>query len=63
MYVRFSNFAIEYLRANEKVPETVFAHSYRAQVETFKQKNGQKSRDTVPLKRFLKINYVTKMDW
>ena len=39
----------EYLRENKKVRETVFACSYGAQVESFKQKNGQKSRDTVPL--------------
>ena len=35
---RFSNFAIEYLRENETVCETIFACSYRAQVESFKQK-------------------------
>ena len=40
----------EYLRENEKVRETVFACSYGAQVESFKQKNGQKSRDTVLLR-------------
>ena len=40
----------EYLRENEKVCETVFACSYGAQVESFKQKKGQQSRDTVPLK-------------
>ena len=46
---RFSNFAIEYLLENKKVRERVFACSYRAQVECFKQnKNGRKSRDTVP---------------
>ena len=38
----------EYLRENEKVRETVFACSYGAQVESFKQKKGRKSRDTVP---------------
>ena len=44
----------EYLRENEKVRETVFACSYGAQVESFKQKkNGQKSRDTVPLSKIL----------
>ena len=31
-------FAIEYLRGNEKVRETVFFCSYGAQVESFKQK-------------------------
>ena len=47
---RFSNFAIEYLLENKKVRELVFACSYGAQVECFKQnKNGRKSRDTVPL--------------
>ena len=39
----------EYLRENKKVRETVVACSYGAQVESFKQKDGQKSRDTVPL--------------
>ena len=37
----------EYLRKNKKVRETVFACG--AQVESFKQKNCQNSRDTVPL--------------
>ena len=37
------------VRENGKVRETVFACSYVAQVESFKQKYGQKSRDTVPL--------------
>ena len=36
--MRFSNFAIEYLRENEKVRETVFVCSYGAQVESLKQK-------------------------
>ena len=37
----------------EKVRETVFACSYGLHVESLKQKkNGQKSRDTVPLKLF-----------
>ena len=45
---QFSNFAIEYLH-ERKVCETVFASSYGAQVKSFKQKNGRKSRDTVPL--------------
>ena len=48
------NFAIEYLCENEKFRETVFACSYGAQVESSKQKNGQKSRDTVPLSLSLK---------
>ena len=34
----FSNFAIKYLHENEKFRETVFAFSYGAQVESFKQK-------------------------
>ena len=46
---RFLNFAIEYLRENKTVCETVFVYSYGVQVKSFKQKNGQKSRDTVPL--------------
>ena len=41
---RFSNFKIEYLC--ETFCETVFACSYGAQVESFKLKNGLKSRDT-----------------
>ena len=45
---QFSNFAIEYLREKERVRETVFACSYGAQVESYKQKNRRKSRDTVP---------------
>ena len=46
---QISNFAINYLRKNEKVRETVFACSYGAQVQSFKQNNGRKSRDIVPL--------------
>ena len=42
----------EYLRENEKVRETIFAYSYGAQVESFKQKSGQKC-DTVPLSHFM----------
>ena len=45
----FSIFAIEYLRENENVCKTVFACSYGAKVESFKPKNSQKYRDTVPL--------------
>ena len=40
--MRFSIFAIEYLRENEKVLETVFAFQAK--------KNYRKSRDTVPLR-------------
>ena len=40
--MRFSIFAIEYLRENEKVLETV--------LPVHKQKNDWKSRDHVPLK-------------
>ena len=47
---RLSNFALAYLRENKKVRDTVVACSYGAQVESFKQKNGRKSRNTVPLK-------------
>ena len=36
--MRISNFAIEYLCKNENVRKTVFACSYGAQVESFKQK-------------------------
>ena len=46
-----SNFAIEYLRGNEKGRKTFLACPYGAQVESFKQtKNGRKSCDTVSLK-------------
>ena len=45
---RVLNFAIEYLRENEKVHETFFACSYGVQVKSFKKK-GRKSRDMVPL--------------
>ena len=37
MNTRFSNIAIEYIRENKKVRETVFACSYGAQVGSFKQ--------------------------
>ena len=44
----FWNFAIKYLRKNEKVNETIFARSYGAQVKSFKLNFfSQKSRDTV----------------
>ena len=46
---QFSNIVIKYLCENQKVCETVFACSYSAQVKSFKQKNGRKSRDTVSL--------------
>ena len=42
-----SNFAIKYLRENKNLHETVFACLYGAQIESFKQKNGWKSSDTV----------------
>ena len=42
----------KYLCENEKFRETVFACSYSAQVESFRPKNGHKSRDTVPLPLF-----------
>ena len=42
------DFIIKYLRENEKVRETIFACSYGAQVESFKQKIGQNFCDTVP---------------
>ena len=37
-YTRFSNFAIEYLREDKQVRETVFVCSYGAQVKSYKQK-------------------------
>ena len=40
----------EYLCENEKVCGTVLACSYGAQVESFKQKKGKKSRDILPFK-------------
>ena len=49
--MRFSKFAMEFLRENEKVSETVLACSYEAQVESFKQKDGRKFRDTVPIRK------------
>ena len=51
----FLNFAIEYLRENEKVRKTVFSCSYGAQIECFKQNKCRKSCDTVPVRdwRFL----------
>ena len=39
---RFSNFANEYLRENEKFRETVFACSYGAQVKFVKPKKASK---------------------
>ena len=40
---KFSNFAIEYLRKNEKeVPETILACSYGTQKDSFKQKKDLK---------------------
>ena len=42
----------EYLRENEKDREAVFACSSEARLEFLKPKNGQKSRDTVPLSGF-----------
>ena len=45
----------EYLRENKKVQETVFACSYWARLEYFKQKQGQKSHDTVPLSYLYKL--------
>ena len=38
--MRFSNVGIEYLHENEKICEVVFACSYEAQVEPFKQKSS-----------------------
>ena len=48
--IRFLNFAIEYLRENEKSHETVFAFSYGAQVESFMQKKKRvENLVTLPL--------------
>ena len=46
--MRFSVFAIEYLRKNEKVSKTVLP-VYMGPRSNLLIKNGQKSRDTVPL--------------
>ena len=48
---QFSNFAIKYLSKNEKVRETVFACSYGAQIESFKQKNWSKISWHCPFKQ------------
>ena len=45
MDTRFSRISSK----KRKVRETVFSYSFGAQVKSFKQKNGQKSCDTVPL--------------
>ena len=58
---RFLNFAIEYLRKNEKFHETIFGSSYYTQVESCKQKNGRKSRDTVPLTEIIVANMSIKI--
>ena len=47
---RFLNFTIEYLRKNKKVRETVFACSYGAKVESFKQKIVVKNLVTLSCK-------------
>ena len=48
----FSNFAIEYLRENEKVCETVFACLFVAQIESFKK-----------TKKMLKISWHCPFKW
>ena len=48
---------------NEKVRKTVFVCSYGAQVESFKQKNCRKSRDTVPLRLFLSYQGPSCPSW
>ena len=48
-YTRFSNFAIEYLRENEKVRKTVFACSCGAPVKSFKHKNNVRNLVTLSL--------------
>ena len=45
-------FFADIFRENEKV-ETIFACSNGTQIESFKQINGKKSRDTAPLSRIL----------
>ena len=56
----FSNFAIQYLSENEIFLLNLFACSFGAQVESFKQnKNGQKSCDTVPL-RLTTVQEITE---
>ena len=50
--MRFSNFAIEYLRENEKVCETVFACLFVAQIESFKK-----------TKKMLKISWHCPFKW
>ena len=52
----------EYLRENEKVCETVFVGSYGAQVESFKQNKGQKSRATAALKHFSNMASKVRKD-
>ena len=42
MESNFSNFAIEYLCENEKVRETIFVCSYKAQAESVQHKNAKK---------------------
>ena len=47
---RFSNFAIEYLRENEKFCETFLSIHMGPRSNLYSPKNGQKSRDPVTLK-------------
>ena len=53
--MRFSNFAIEYLRENEIFRETVFA-----QVESCKQKRMVENLVTLPLSLLLKARFIRK---
>ena len=53
---RFSNIAKEYFNENEKVRETVFA-SFRAQVESFKQKKIVENLVTLSFKENLGVTF------
>ena len=47
--IRFLNFAIEYLRENEKAHETVFAFSYGARSNLLCKKKRVENLVTLPL--------------
>ena len=51
---------IEYLHENKEVRKTVFACSFGAQINSFKQKYCRKSRDSVPLSLFMKFELWSK---
>ena len=54
---RFSNFAIEYLRKNKKVAKPFLPVHMGPRSNLLSQKNGKKSRDTVPLRDISMKNY------